>query len=305
MRIKEVMNKYKVTRKALLLYEERGLIQPDRELSGYRDYRLVDIEVLKKIILLRKMEFSLDEIENIIIYNNKELILNKKNEYEKEAHFIETKKLYLDYIHDVIIGEYEIDEAIDAIDDTLKLYDENKYDDMIHFDYQRDTIAVMWLTSLFIAVSSGRIYLMISSVIMGIVAIIMSLRSVRKFFLYLPVKRIVGVLLILSGLLGTLIFMYKDNNMKNDLMTMCSTMAFMFGFSFFSEIRAFFKKYQNILSTLFFFCGLLIIGVLIYFNIESPIYLVFISLAIGFITLGIVYNSTVRKIFFEIFLDFF
>ena len=71
MRIKEVMNKYKVTRKALLLYEERGLIQPDRELSGYRDYRLVDIEVLKKIILLRKMEFSLDEIENIIIYNNK------------------------------------------------------------------------------------------------------------------------------------------------------------------------------------------------------------------------------------------
>ena len=52
MRIKEVMNKYKVTRKALLLYEERGLIQPDRELSGYRDYRLVDIEVLKKIILL-------------------------------------------------------------------------------------------------------------------------------------------------------------------------------------------------------------------------------------------------------------
>ena len=42
MRIKEVMNKYKVTRKALLLYEERGLIQPDRELSGYRDYRLVE-----------------------------------------------------------------------------------------------------------------------------------------------------------------------------------------------------------------------------------------------------------------------
>lgn len=210
MRIKEVMNKYKVTRKALLLYEERGLIQPDRELSGYRDYQLVDIEVLKKIILLRKMEFSLDEIENIIIYNNKELILNKKNEYEKEAHFIETKKLYLDYIHDVIIGEYEIDEAIDAIDDTLKLYDENSYDDMIHFDYQRDTIAV----------SSGRIYLMISSVIMGIVAIIMSLRIVRKFFLYLPVKRIVGVLLILSGLLGTIIFMYKDNNMKNNLMTM-------------------------------------------------------------------------------------
>ena len=82
-------------------------------------------------------------------------------------------------------------------------------------------------------------------------------------------------------------------------------MAFMFGFSFFSEIRTFFKKYQNIFSTLFFFCGLLIIGVLIYFNIESPIYLVFISLAIGFITLGIVYNSMVRKIFFEIFLDFF
>ena len=36
------MNKYKVTRKALLLYEERGLIQPDRELSGYRDYRYVE-----------------------------------------------------------------------------------------------------------------------------------------------------------------------------------------------------------------------------------------------------------------------
>ena len=39
MRIKEVMNKYKVTRKALLLYEERGLIQPDRELSGYRSVK--------------------------------------------------------------------------------------------------------------------------------------------------------------------------------------------------------------------------------------------------------------------------
>ncbi len=64
--IKEVTDQYPITRKALYTYVEKGLIHLKRNLSGYRDYSDADIVTIKKIILLRKMDFSLNEIEEVL-----------------------------------------------------------------------------------------------------------------------------------------------------------------------------------------------------------------------------------------------
>ena len=77
MQIKDITKKYSISRKALLIYEEKGLISPRRNASGYREYSKKDITIIQKIILLRKLEFSLEDIENIIKNKNRFFIFTK------------------------------------------------------------------------------------------------------------------------------------------------------------------------------------------------------------------------------------
>ena len=55
-----------LSRKALDYYEEKGLISPMREENGYRIYEREDLERLKKISLLRSLDFSISEIYSYI-----------------------------------------------------------------------------------------------------------------------------------------------------------------------------------------------------------------------------------------------
>ncbi len=49
-------------------YERKGLINPDRgEDSNYRDYTSEDIRRLKKIVLFRKIDMSIEDIKKILI----------------------------------------------------------------------------------------------------------------------------------------------------------------------------------------------------------------------------------------------
>ncbi|MCR5835742.1 MAG: MerR family transcriptional regulator [Lachnospiraceae bacterium] len=65
MTIKELEQILEVPRATVRYYEKEGLINPQRESNGYRDYSNEDIEKLKKIIIFRKIGISVNEIEDI------------------------------------------------------------------------------------------------------------------------------------------------------------------------------------------------------------------------------------------------
>lgn len=62
MEIKEVENLLSVSRSNIRFYEKEGLIDPKRGKNNYRKYSEADVAMLKKIIICRKLNFSVEEI---------------------------------------------------------------------------------------------------------------------------------------------------------------------------------------------------------------------------------------------------
>lgn len=65
MEIKKVEKLLNISRSNIRFYEKEGLINPSREDNNYRDYSEEDIAMLKKIIVLRKLGFTVDEIKKL------------------------------------------------------------------------------------------------------------------------------------------------------------------------------------------------------------------------------------------------
>ncbi len=67
MRIKEVEELVGITKKNIRFYEKEGLLHPDREIeNSYRDYTEEDVERLRTIKLLRKLDMPLSEISDVL-----------------------------------------------------------------------------------------------------------------------------------------------------------------------------------------------------------------------------------------------
>ena len=67
MKINEVEAAVGVTKKNIRFYEEEGLICPRREPgNGYRSYSEADVECLRRIKLLRKLDVPLAEIRQML-----------------------------------------------------------------------------------------------------------------------------------------------------------------------------------------------------------------------------------------------
>lgn len=65
MTIKEVEQVLEIPRATVRFYEKEGLLCPSREENGYRDYSDKDVEKLKKIIILRKIGMSVEDINDM------------------------------------------------------------------------------------------------------------------------------------------------------------------------------------------------------------------------------------------------
>lgn len=63
MTIKEIEEASGMQRANIRFYEEEGFLNPEREKNGYRNYSAEDLEILKKIKLLRSLHISLEEIK--------------------------------------------------------------------------------------------------------------------------------------------------------------------------------------------------------------------------------------------------
>ena len=66
MKINEVEERVGITKRNIRYYEKEGLLSPGRNSeNGYRDYADEDVEALKKIKLLRKLDVPLEEIRRM------------------------------------------------------------------------------------------------------------------------------------------------------------------------------------------------------------------------------------------------
>lgn len=69
MKMKELCEKTDLTRKTIMLYEEKGLITPEKTMQNgraYREYSEADAEQLRRIATLRKARFTLAEIHTML-----------------------------------------------------------------------------------------------------------------------------------------------------------------------------------------------------------------------------------------------
>lgn len=66
MLINEIAKKCNITKKAVQYYVEQGLIIPKILENGYKDFSEADMELLKQIVLYRKIGLSISEIKRVL-----------------------------------------------------------------------------------------------------------------------------------------------------------------------------------------------------------------------------------------------
>lgn len=67
MKINEVEQKAGITKKNIRFYEEQGLLHPRRNAeNGYREYSQKEVEILRRIRLLRKLGLPIEEIRKML-----------------------------------------------------------------------------------------------------------------------------------------------------------------------------------------------------------------------------------------------
>lgn len=119
----EVQDKTNLSRKAIEYYEEKGLVHPKKLENGYRDYSDEDVEVLKRISLLRNLGLSISEIA-LYLDSKEEALASILRRKEHELDICEKRKNVLKLIVkgesvDFINEELAIIEAQETIYDKL------------------------------------------------------------------------------------------------------------------------------------------------------------------------------------------
>lgn len=104
----EIAKKAGVSQKAVRLYDEKGLLKPtDYSEGNYRLYDKAALQVLEKIVALKQIGFSLEEIRD-------NLIAGEAVDIE------EALRLQLKVMEE---KRYQIDKVIDSINRTLERKD--------------------------------------------------------------------------------------------------------------------------------------------------------------------------------------
>lgn len=87
MNTKQICQAIKITPKALRVYENCGLVFPQREKNGYRNYTDENMVKLREILLLKEMGFSLQQIKALTARSNMEKSQNTIHSLTKSLCF--------------------------------------------------------------------------------------------------------------------------------------------------------------------------------------------------------------------------
>ena len=140
MRINEVVKLTGVSARTLQYYDKIGLLIPEKQDNGYRDYTEENLEKLQKILFYRFLKFKLNDIKELlegdfdnlkILEQQRELILREKEKFEVILHNIEKT-----------ISNYKGEQTmtIEEKFNGFKKEDLNKYENQAVEKYGKDTI---------------------------------------------------------------------------------------------------------------------------------------------------------------------
>lgn len=123
MKIKEVEKQLHISAQTIRYYEDMNLIEVKREKNGYRFYDEDNITTLKKIIFFRNLDFSIQEIKELLEDENNFLTIleahtKRLQEQVKKAEHI--KEILVDYN----MQKLPIVEILSAVPDKELSYNE-------------------------------------------------------------------------------------------------------------------------------------------------------------------------------------
>ena len=131
MTIKDVEKITGLTAKSIRYYEDKGLLKVERnEENSYRSYSEANVERLKWIKLLRYLEFSIEEIQEILSAANSEaaeLLYKKAEEFQDKTEDYKTKKDMC-----AALGkEYGKNESIlEKYEEQIEFYESEDYEEI-------------------------------------------------------------------------------------------------------------------------------------------------------------------------------
>lgn len=118
MNIGEVSDYLKITKKAINIYEEKGLICPEKDCNGYRIYNDNEIVILRQIKILRSLDFSIAEIKELILNKDYKVFNQKLEDLKIKEYELQKKIQYLDLVKNDFI-ENIITKTIDDYQELL------------------------------------------------------------------------------------------------------------------------------------------------------------------------------------------
>lgn len=247
MKTNEVIKQFHMTRKALLVYENKGLIHPKRDMSGYRDYSEDDIKIIMKIILLRQFDISLNEIEQILS-GGVQWVEKLKQQYDLEKKQIQIKQSYLDYVNQVICDQYDANEAIRSLDESIK-YENTHKNQSFHISKISTLIIIFF--SLLIILHTKNFDMIVTMGLVIFSLLLKSLLETRYSDISLSLHKITSGLLLLAGISGIYYyFQAKDMLILTMLMIFCVYIIFYIIFKQ-EKVRSFLyhhRKYFDLFS---------------------------------------------------------
>lgn len=116
MLIKEVCKNCKLTRKAIEYYEKQGLISSKISENGYRNYSEKDVDILREISVLRKLDLSIPNIQTILNSRNKTVALSKCK-YLMDLK-LEKGKIQREYMEN-LMNHYDIEGVFNDLQDSV------------------------------------------------------------------------------------------------------------------------------------------------------------------------------------------
>lgn len=120
MKINDVEKQLNIPKATIRFYEKEGLLNPKRNENSYREYDQEDIELLKKIIVLRKIGIPVEDIK-LLLSND----LSLQNALTKNIHSLHEQIREIE-------GALKVCEFMQNKEENIHSLDENYYLDMIH-----------------------------------------------------------------------------------------------------------------------------------------------------------------------------
>lgn len=125
MKINEVEKLLNIPKATIRFYEKEGLLAPKRNENTYREYSEMDVETLKKIVVLRKIGISVDDIKQL---QNGNLLL-------QDALSINLTNLYTQM--EELKGAIKVCDLMQKKEENFASLDENYYWDIIYDEEEK------------------------------------------------------------------------------------------------------------------------------------------------------------------------